>query len=41
MSAAVRRQVMRGVTSVARMSATRTAPVLVKHVATRAFTSTR
>lgn len=40
MSAAIRRQVMRGITSTARITATRTTPVLVKHVSARAFTST-
>ncbi|KAI7890484.1 pyruvate dehydrogenase complex dihydrolipoamide acetyltransferase [Mucor mucedo] len=40
MSAAIRRQVMRGITSTARMSATRATPTLVKQVAARAFTST-
>ncbi|GAN10621.1 dihydrolipoamide S-acetyltransferase E2, Lat1 [Mucor ambiguus] len=39
MSAAIRRQVMRGIASTARITATRTTPVLVKHVAARAFTS--
>ena len=39
MSAAIRRQVMRGIASTARITASRTTPVLVKHVATRAFTS--
>ncbi|KAK4514472.1 uncharacterized protein ATC70_002069 [Mucor velutinosus] len=39
MSAAIRRQVMRGITSTARITATRTTPVLVKHVTARAFTS--
>ena len=41
MSAAIRRQVMRGIASTARITASRTTPVLVKHVATRAFTSSR
>lgn len=38
MSAAIRRQVMRGLTSTARIAATRSTPVLVRQ-ATRAFTS--
>ncbi|CAO3616329.1 unnamed protein product [Mucor hiemalis] len=40
MSAAIRRQVMRGITSTARITATRTTPVLIKHVSARAFSST-
>lgn len=40
MSAAIRRQIMRGITSTARITATRTTPVLIKHVSARAFTST-
>ncbi|KAI8990830.1 pyruvate dehydrogenase complex dihydrolipoamide acetyltransferase [Mycotypha africana] len=39
MSAAIRRQVMRGIASTARLTATRATPVLVKHVTARAFTS--
>ncbi|CAO3652784.1 unnamed protein product [Mucor fragilis] len=39
MSAAIRRQVMRGITSTARITAARSTPVLVKHVAARTFTS--
>lgn len=41
MSAAViRRQVMRGVSSTARATAARTAPVFAKHVSVRAFSAT-
>lgn len=40
MSAAIRRQVMRGITSTARITAARTTPVLAKHAAVRAFSST-
>ncbi|KAI9484044.1 MAG: pyruvate dehydrogenase complex dihydrolipoamide acetyltransferase [Benjaminiella poitrasii] len=40
MSAAIRRQVMRGFVSTARITAKRTTPVLLKHVSARAFTST-
>ncbi|RCI04340.1 hypothetical protein CU098_000272, partial [Rhizopus stolonifer] len=40
MSAAIRRQLMRGLSSTARVAATRTTPVLVKHVSARTFTTT-
>ncbi|KAI8077929.1 pyruvate dehydrogenase complex dihydrolipoamide acetyltransferase [Gilbertella persicaria] len=40
MSAAIRRQLMRGLSSTARVAATRTTPILVKHVSARTFTTT-
>ncbi|KAI8073777.1 pyruvate dehydrogenase complex dihydrolipoamide acetyltransferase [Thamnidium elegans] len=40
MSAAIRRQVMRGITSTARITAARTTPVLAKHASVRTFAST-
>jgi pyruvate dehydrogenase E2 component (dihydrolipoamide acetyltransferase) len=40
MSAAIRRQVLRGIATTSRITATRTTPVLVKHVAARAFSTT-
>ncbi|EIE81648.1 hypothetical protein G6F46_010829 [Rhizopus delemar] len=39
-TAAIRRQVMRGVASTARATATRAAPVFAKHVSARAFSAT-
>ncbi|KAI7903501.1 pyruvate dehydrogenase complex dihydrolipoamide acetyltransferase [Cokeromyces recurvatus] len=40
MSAAIRRQVMRGLVSTTRITTKRMTPVLIKHVSARAFTST-
>lgn len=39
-TAAIRRQVMRGVASTARATAARAAPVFAKHVSARAFSAT-